>query len=320
VVLHDVVAEDGSVAVDAPQRCGGLHAVRDVFIGEVARSAVADDVVFDQRVVAAVHDDLVAGNPLEDVAPEDESRVGLALGAVAGGQIARQTVPLAVDDAAVLDHQVVERRGVRASDDVVVEDARTAAFVVVGFRAVDVGDFAPADVDVVHHAALDVVSLDPDAGDLGPGFIPLVGDFQILQHPVLHVADQNGLVASAACDFGQRQAFVAVGPEDDRRFGRSAAAERERAVVDRTPFDEDRVTGLPGLFHDAVHALPGLFRGVPRIVVGSVFGVDVIAVRVGDAALVVFVFPGLLFLAGGQLADAQQRRDYDGVHFHFFRI
>ena len=190
----------------------------------------------------------------------------------------------------------------------------------VGFRAVDVGDLAPADVDMVHHAALDIVGLDPDAGDLGPRFISLVGDFQVLQLPVLHVADQNRLVASAARNLGQRQALVTVGAEDDRGLGRSAAAERERAVIDRTPFDEDRVAGLPGLLHDAVHALPGLFRGVSRIVIGAVFGVDVVAVRVGDAALAVFVLPGLLLLAGGQLADAQQRREYDGVHFHLFRI
>jgi len=72
-----------------------------------------------------------------------------------------------------------------------------------------------------------------------------VGDPQVLQLPILNVADQDGFIASAACDFGQGQALVPVGTQHDRRLGRTAAAQRERPVVDRAAFDENRIAGLP---------------------------------------------------------------------------
>ena len=318
VVLHGVVTEDGAVAVDAPQGRGGLHAVGDALVGEIALRTVAHDVVLDEGVVAAVDDDLVAGNPFEDVPAEYEARVGLAQRTVARRQKTRQTVALAVGQAAILDHQIVERRGIRTPDDVVVEDARAAAFVVVGLRAVDIGDLAAADVDVVHHAALDVVGLDADAGDLGPRGRALVGDPQVLQLPVLDVADQDGLVVSAACDFGQGQAFVAVGAQYDRRLGRTAAAQRERSVVDRAALDENRVAGLPRALHDAVDAFPRLRGGVSGVVVGPVFGVDVVTVGIGDLLRTALRGAGFVLLAGRELACSQQCGEYDQSDFHGF--
>ena len=245
MILHGVVAEDRAVAVDAPQGCGGLHAVGDALVGEIARRAVAHDVVLHEGVVAAVDDDLVAGDALEDVPAEHEARGGRAQRAVARREIARQSVALAVGQPAVLDHQVVERRRVRTPDDVVVEDARAAAFDEVGLRAVDIGELAAADVDVVHHAAFDVVGLDADAGDLGPRGFALVGDPQVLQLPVLDVSDQDGFVVSAARDLGQGQALVPIGAQHDRRLGRAAAAQREHTVEDRAAHDEDLIAGLP---------------------------------------------------------------------------
>ena len=191
-------------------------------------------------------------------------------------------------------------------------------FVVVGLRAVDVGDLAAADVDVVHHAALDVVGLDADAGDLGPRGFALVGDPQVLQLPVLDVADQDGFVVSAARDLGQGQALVPVGAQHDRRLGRTAAAQRERSVVDRAALDEDRVAGLPRTLQDAVDALPRLRGGVTGVVVGTVFGVDVVTVGVGDLLRTALRGAGFVLLAGRELAGAQQRGEYDQVHFHGF--